>query len=151
MIEIERRYVLDALPAGLHDGEHQKQSYILVTGPLEIRVRSGRIHVMTFKVAVPGPHVPMRLELELRLPAILARRLHRPVSQVEKTRFTTLDSDGNRWEVDQYAGDLHGLITAEIEIDRTRGLATCPWPSREVTGNSFWTNRSLSRYGLPKE
>lgn len=52
---------------------------------------------------------------------------------------------GHRWDLDVYAGDLAGLVIAEVEInDETITIDTPPFVIREVTFDGRFKNRALS-------
>lgn len=150
MVEIEHRYVLTALPGGLGAGEVQTQSYMIVWGPVEVRLRSSTNAVLTLKFALPSNGTPKRLEIDMPIPLPLARRLHNTAALVRKTRYTSVDSAGRLWEIDVYHDDLDGLVTAELEVPHTGVTVECPWSATNVTGKPLWTNRSLARFGLPR-
>ena len=60
--------------------------------------------------------------------------------------------DGLTAEVDDYAGDLAGLVTAEIEFpseEESAGFVARDWLGREVTGDERYANRSLALRGAP--
>jgi adenylate cyclase len=71
---------------------------------------------------------------------------------VEKTRYEIPASDGLLIELDVYAGQLEGLITAEVEFssdaEAERFLAP-DWLGREVTEDAAYKNRRLASDGLP--
>ena len=56
--------------------------------------------------------------------------------------------------VDEFQGDLEGLLLAEAEFDTEERLAAFPMPDfalREVTDDPRYTGSHLVRYGLPKD
>ncbi len=55
-------------------------------------------------------------------------------------------------ELDVFAGDLDGLVMAEVEFTSTEEMtAFVPpvWFGREVTDDGRYTNASLALHGLP--
>jgi CYTH domain-containing protein len=61
--------------------------------------------------------------------------------------------DGAQAEVDEYGGDLAGLVVAEVEFhDEHAAQAFTPpaWFGRELTGEVEYANRSLACNGLPR-
>jgi CYTH domain-containing protein len=72
--------------------------------------------------------------------------------RVEKTR-RLMRIDGAQAEVDEYGGDLAGLVVVEIEFpdEQTAQAFTPPaWFGRELTGEAEYANRSLACDGLPQ-
>jgi CYTH domain-containing protein len=55
-------------------------------------------------------------------------------------------------EVDVYAGELEGLVVAEVEFESeaaSREFEAPDWIGREVTGESAFANDRLAEDGLP--
>lgn len=73
--------------------------------------------------------------------------------RVEKTR-SRIDLEGGLVaELDQYEGDLEGLLTVEVEFQSPEAAVKFKppaWFGRELTGDSAWANRSLATKGIPK-
>jgi CYTH domain-containing protein len=62
--------------------------------------------------------------------------------------------DGYQAEVDEYRGDLSGMVVAEVEFpdDGAAGAFEPPgWFGREVTDNPAYKNRRLATDGRPEE
>ena len=56
--------------------------------------------------------------------------------------------------IDEFQGDLNGLILAEAEFKTYDLLAAFPMPNfavREVTDNPRFSGGDLVKYGLPKD
>ncbi len=56
-------------------------------------------------------------------------------------------------EVDVYAGELQGLVVAEIEFDSenaSEDFAAPEWLGRELTGERAFDNDRLAEDGLPE-
>jgi adenylate cyclase len=116
-MEIERKWVLDAPPAGLEDREHERveQGYVALDDHAEVRVRrKGAKHTLTIK-SEPGLS---RVEEELTIDADRFASLWALTAgrRVVKTRHLVPLGELTV-EVDVYAGDLDGLVTAEVEFD----------------------------------
>lgn len=150
-MEIERKYLLSALPPGdlLGPGIEIQQGY-LDAGDPEIRVRRlGGHFFLTIKAGLSV----RRDEYEVRIPRPTFEKLW-PLTlgaRVEKTRYTVKDGD-DRWEIDAFAGPLAGLYLAEIEL-ASEARAVSP-PAflpivREVTSDPEYKNRSLATRGRP--
>jgi adenylate cyclase len=65
---------------------------------------------------------------------------------VAKTRYWVRDGQ-NTWEVDVFHGENHGLVTAELELEREdQEFETPSWLGPEVTDDARYYNSSLSEY-----
>ena len=48
------------------------------------------------------------------------------------------------WEVDEFEGDLAGLILAEVELEASdESVDIPPWAGQEITGLPSWSNAPL--------
>lgn len=62
---------------------------------------------------------------------------------LDKTRYI-VPFEGFNWEVDEYHGDLSGLIVTEVEIPRADVEVTLPpFAGKEVTGDPKYYNSQL--------
>lgn len=62
---------------------------------------------------------------------------------LDKTRFIVPFED-HTWEVDEYHGDLAGLIVTEVELDHPEvEVSLPPFVGREVTGDPRYYNSQL--------
>ena len=60
-----------------------------------------------------------------------------------KTRYIVMHK-GNRWEVDEFHGDLQGLVIAELEVpSEDYRFELPPFVGREVTGDPRYYNAQL--------
>ena len=69
----------------------------------------------------------------------------------QKTRYE-LRHEGATIEIDEFAGNLEGLMVAEVEFDqRTRASASWlpGWFGKELTGDERYGNHALAERGLP--
>ena len=65
---------------------------------------------------------------------------------VEKTRYEWQGEDEILWEIDEFEGELAGLVIAEVELPSEDYTVQIPsWIGREITGEGFWSNASLAR------
>jgi len=65
---------------------------------------------------------------------------------VEKTRYYWPGLDGLIWEVDEFEGDLAGLILAEVELEsETQEVILPKWLGFELTGLHNWSNAALAQ------
>jgi adenylate cyclase len=152
--ELERKFVLSGIPFELsgYAASEIRQGYLSIDPDgSEVRVRQrGPRHSLTVK---RGAGI-VRDEEELDLDDEAFGRLW-PLTEgrrVEKTRYEIPASDGLLIELDVYAGQLEGLITAEVEFssdaEAERFLAP-DWLGREVTEDAAYKNRRLASDGLP--
>ena len=65
---------------------------------------------------------------------------------VEKKRYLWKGTDDHVWEVDEFEGDLAGLIIAEVELETEDEAVVIPsWTGIELTFLRGWSNASLAR------
>lgn len=153
-MEIERKYVLAAPPAGLDEHPHGRieQGYVaLDPDGTEVRVRrKGDTRTLTIK---SGPAL-VRTEQEWAIEADRFDALW-PLSEgrrVVKTRYDVPLTDGLTAEVDVYEDDLAGLVTAEVEFasePASDAFVKPDWLGTEVTGDKRYANRTLAVEGPP--
>jgi CYTH domain-containing protein len=100
------------------------------------------------------PHT--RLITSIYLPeeefAILAAAL--PGTRIKKLRHRLHSVAGVAMLVDEFQGELDGLIMAEAEFKTRDVLAAFPTPNfavREVTHDPRFSGGNLVKYGLPKD
>jgi adenylate cyclase len=161
--EIERKFLVDAhaLPGDLGGpswrAERLEQGYVAITDVAEVRVRRHAASNGTVRAAMltvkssPGLS---RIEEELALAPDAFERLW-PLTEgrrIVKVRHTREMVPGVVLELDVYAGDLHGLVTLEVEFpDEVAARAFTPplWAGRDVTGDKAYANQSLALHGRP--
>ena len=149
MPEIERKFLVRELPPGL--GEHRSepiaQGYLAIAPDgVEVRIRRrGDATTLTVK---SGPAM-VRVEEEIPIgperfaalwPLTEGRRL-------DKVRHHLPLDAGLTVELDVYAGELDGLVTAEIEFPdeaAARAFSPPPWLGEEVTGDAAYANQRLA-------
>jgi adenylate cyclase len=151
--EIERKFLLSGLPQTLRlaRGEAIKQGYLALDGDTEVRLRTGSVPP---RLTIKSGRGEVRTEVELPVEGSDARQLWELTEgrRVEKTR-RLMRIDGVEAEVDEYGGDLAGLVVAEIEFpDEQAAQAFTPpaWFGRELTGEPEYANQSLACHGLPQ-
>ena len=65
---------------------------------------------------------------------------------VSKTRYIHMFEDQFRWEVDEFEGELAGLILAEIEYTENETITNIPeWCGIELTHLKGWSNAALAK------
>jgi adenylate cyclase len=150
--EIERKFLLDELPATLRfaRGEQIRQGYLALDGDTEVRLRTGS---KPPRLTIKSGRGKVRTEVELPVDGRDAPALWELTDgrRVEKTR-RRMRIDGAEAEVDEYGGDLEGLVVVEVEFDdeeRARGFDPPAWFGRELTGEPAYANRTLACDGLP--
>ncbi len=152
--EIERKYLLPELPEAIawDETERIRQGYLALDGDVEVRVRLRQDRSGLLTVKSGGGRV--RLEEELPIEPEMAQGLW-PLTEgrrVEKTRRRSR-LDGMLLEVDEYEGDLAGLLVAEVEFpdeESAERFSPPDWFAREVTDDAGFKNRSLACHGIPE-
>jgi CYTH domain-containing protein len=72
--------------------------------------------------------------------------------RIEKTRYEIPAGDGLVIELDVYAGDLDGLVTAEVEFasEQAADAYVAPgWLGPDITEDVRYKNQRLARDGAP--
>ena len=150
--EIERKFLVDALPDGLPPGERVEQGYLAVAPDgteVRVRRRAGRC-TLTIK---SGPaHVRVEEELDIderRFEALWALTEGR---RIAKTRHVVPLEGGVQAELDVYADPLADLRVAEVEFPSaaaSEAFSPPGWFGRELTGDARYANQSLALDGPP--
>lgn len=133
------------------------QGYLHVDEDSEVRVRlrGDDDAVLTVK---RGGRVEARTEVEVGLGVDEARRLLDEATvgaAVRKRRYLVdLPAEGDDpalvAEVDEFLGELEGLVVAEVELpDTSTPLPDVDWLGREVTGDPAYYNATLATEGRP--
>jgi CYTH domain-containing protein len=152
-MEIEKKMLLSGKPEGLIDGTEIRQGYI-TTGDPEVRVRSkaGKKFFLTRK----GGEGFVRSEEEIEISKEIFELLWPTTAgkRVEKTRYALTAEDGLVWEIDEYAGDLKGLFSAEVELPSETTQYVVPAEVAkvfvaDVTIDKRYKNKKLATDGLP--
>lgn len=110
--------------------------------------RTVRVRVLNDKgfITVKGKGVGMahpEFEFEIPLDDALQMLTLCEAPIIEKTRHIVMDH-GNRWEVDEFKGDLAGLVIAELEVPNEDYIFPLPsFIGKEVTGNPRYYNSQL--------
>jgi CYTH domain-containing protein len=150
--EIERKWLLDALPPGEHPARRIEQGYLAVDADgAEVRVRRADDTTTLTVKSAPGL---VRVEEEI---PIDQRRFDAlwPLTEgrrIVKTRHLVALEDGLTAEVDEYGDALGGLLTAEVEfpsLEASEAFTAPDWLGREVTGDQRYANRTLALRGAP--
>jgi adenylate cyclase len=150
--EIERKFLLDRLPAEIRRAPAVKlrQGYLALDGDTEVRVRlEDGDAVLTVKHGAGRTRVEVELELsdeqaEALWPVGEGRRVEKSRRRVQHGELVI--------EVDEYVGELAGLLVAEVEFPdagAAERFEPPAWFGREVTGESAYKNQSLACHGRP--
>ncbi|MGE5857344.1 MAG: adenylate cyclase [Solirubrobacterales bacterium] len=150
-MEVERKFLVSDPPdLDGTDADEIEQGYLAIGAAGEVRLRrKGARLLLTAKRGSGLSRQEAEIELERsqfdELWALTeGRRLH-------KRRHLIPQGDLNI-EVDVYAGDLAGLVVAEIEFaseDSAREFEPPPWLGEEVTGDRRYLNETLATEGAP--
>ena len=155
-METERKYQLSRLPEGLTDGVVIRQGYLSVGDPeVRVRDRSGKDSGEFFLTRKGGEGFS-REEDEYEIPKEVFLILW-PLTEgkrIEKIRYMVEADDGLVWEIDEYLGDLGGLVVAEVELPTESTEAIPPQSIAEVIGadvtmDKAYKNKRLATDGMP--
>jgi len=149
-LEIERKFLVTGDTwRGLGRVVRIRQGYLASAESLSVRVRQAGPRAF---LTVKGGKGLVRAEYEYEIPfdeagEMLDRLCRRPL--IEKQRHV-LDRGGLEWVVDEFEGELAGLVLAEIELDSEHQQVALPdWVGTEVTDDPRYLNASLSAHGRP--
>jgi adenylate cyclase len=150
--EVERKFLLSGLPPEVEPapGSQFRQGYLALEGKTEVRVR---LEPELARLTIKHGDGRVRLEEEIELDERQAEALW-PLTEgrrLEKVR-RRVELDGRLLEVDEYGGDLAGLVVAEVEFpDDAAAVQWSPpsWLGREVTDDPGYKNRNLACEGIP--
>lgn len=151
--EIERKYLLDALPADIEEQPHNIicQGYITTDSNNEVRVRSkGDDFFLTIK---QGSGL-CRTEVEIAISEDQFDALWQLTAnkRVEKTRYNYQGPASLLIEIDVYHNELEPMKVAEIEftnVEESRHFTAPSFLGREVTDDKAYKNASLAIHGIP--
>lgn len=150
-MEIERKYLVQELPAGLYNYPHVEieQCYLCTSPTLRVR-RMGDVCILTVKerVVTPSNAIHNREE-EFRLSSEAYKRLKakcegRPVL---KTRYRIPLSGGFTAELDVFHGVHEGLRLVEVEFPDTDTADTFmppAWFGEDVSTDPLYRNSALA-------
>lgn len=151
-IEIEHKYLVisDSYKNNYVSKTEIAQGYLSrdLQRTVRVRVRDEKGFI-TVKGITSGDS---RLEFEYPLPKNDAMQLLDLCLPhvIYKTRYI-VPFDGFNWEVDEFHGDLQGLVIAEIELSESAQKYTLPpFVGSNVTDDSRFYNSNLSLDGLPQ-
>jgi CYTH domain-containing protein len=150
--EIEKKFLLSALPDGVHDATKISQGYVR-NGDPEVRLRmKGNKYFITLKKGEGFIRSEKELEIKKSLFDLLWEATQD--ARIEKTRYTLIAQDGLTWEIDEYSGNLKGLITAEVELPNENAKFDIPTEVQivilaDITKDKRYKNKNLATKGIP--
>jgi CYTH domain-containing protein len=153
ILERERRYLLQDLPAGITRADHHLQitdNYITGTRLRIRKVRDPRTSKWTVKFTqkfAPDPRDFARtLITNIYLDSYEAEVLSVfEANEIRKNRYY-FEWEGRRFSVDMFLGDLFGLVLAEVSFDNDEELENFRMPEfalADVTNNELFTGGRL--------
>jgi CYTH domain-containing protein len=143
--EIERKFLVtgDSWRA-LGEGIVYRQGYLSTVKERTVRIRTINDKAyLTVKGLTQGIS---RVEYEYEIPVTDANEMldelcERPL--IEKTRYT-ISTAGHIWEIDEFDGENHGLILAEVELASEDQAVDLPdWVGAEVSDDPRYYNANL--------
>lgn len=143
--EIERKFlVVNHDWRNLAQGILYRQGYLCTTAERTVRVRVvGEQAYLTVKGLTQGVS---RTEFEYETPLTDANQMldflcEKPI--IEKFRYK-ISFANFIWEVDEYLGENHGLIVAEVELTHENQELVLPsWIGKEVSDDIRYYNANL--------
>jgi len=150
--EIERKYLVKNEDwRELAKGTVYRQGYLSTVKERTVRVRTIDDNgYLTIKGITVGA---TRAEYEYEIPAkdanyMLDELCEKPI--IEKKRYV-LDHEDLTWEIDEFDGENHGLIVAEVELTaEDQKIAFPEWIGDEVTGDPRYFNSNLIKHPFSK-
>ena len=151
-MEVERKFlVADRPPLDEARVVEIEQGYLAVGAEGEVRLRrKGDRRLLTVKRGAGLSREEAEVELagdqfDALWPLSEGRRLRK--------RRHVVPHDELEIELDVYAGELDGLVVAEVEFeseDAARGFDPPEWLGDEVTGDEAYLNETLAVRGRPR-
>ena len=144
-IEIEHKFLVknDSYRSMAVSESEIMQGFLSRVPERTVRVRArGDKGFITIKGKGSGAAHP---EFEYEVPLDDAKQMlsmcEPPV--INKTRYIVMH-DGNRWEIDEFHGELQGLVIAELEVvSEEYRFSLPPFVGLEVTGDRRYYNSQL--------
>jgi adenylate cyclase len=149
--EIERKFLVSTMPEDRGSGTPIAQGYLpLASEETELRVRrKGDATVLTVK---RGSGLDRgEEEVAINTDAFDALWPLTEGRRIEKRRYE-IPHAGAIIELDEFGGELEGLLLAEVEFDAeeaSQGFEPPDWFGREVTEDASYGNRALAERGRP--
>lgn len=150
--EIERKFLVKS---GIDLDLITDRSFEIVQAYLSVEPRA-TVRVRTFgekgRLTVKGRnHGIERDEWEYDIPLADALRMIDNCAVAGSIVIRKTRRICGRWEIDEFHGDLQGLVTAEIELtDPMESVSIPDWIEREVSDDPRYYNSVLSSKGKPE-
>ena len=108
---------------------------------VRVRVRDDKGYITVKGTGDGATHPEFEYEIPLDDAMQMLALCEPPV--IEKTRFIVMH-EGNCWEIDEFHGELQGLVVAELEVpDMDYSFLLPPFVGKEVTGDPRYYNAQL--------
>lgn len=147
--EIERKFTLkNALwRQNVSKSQRYVQGYLAGNERTSVRVRiAGDTANINIKSATLGIY---RQEYEYDIPLDDAEKMLEDLCEkplIDKVRHIVIHA-GKTWEIDEFSGDNHGLIVAEIELDAEDEAFDLPdWADEDVSHDKRYYNVCLVKH-----
>jgi len=143
--EIEKKFLVKNLDfKSLAEGIYIHQGFLNTEKERVVRIRiTGDKGTLTIKGITRGA---TRSEYEYPVPVEDAREMLNELCirpTIEKYRYH-IHYEGFLWEVDEFLGENHGLVVAEIELNSEDQTFEMPdWVGEEVTDDPRYFNANL--------
>lgn len=144
-IEIEHKYkVIDDTYRQLASSKSEIKQGFLSRDPertVRVRIKDDKAFITIKGLGAGAAHPEFEYEIPLEDALQLMDMCQPPL--IEKTRYIVMHT-GNRWEVDEFHGDLHPLVLAELEVPNEEYRFDLPaFIGEEVTGDRRYYNSQL--------
>lgn len=150
-MEIERKYLVSALPEGLQERQHTdiEQCYLSTSPVMRIRQLGEDVSVFTFKRRRSNDVGAIsNVEIEFPIPADKYKELReeRVSGLVKKTRYY-IPLGSLTAELDVFHGGHEGLKMVEVEfptLEEADAFVPPAWFGREVSEDRRYSNEALA-------
>ena len=144
-MEIEHKYlVIDDIYKHMASKMSEIKQGFLSRDPertVRVRVRDDKGFITIKGKGTGAAHPEFEYEVPLDDALQMLELCEPPV--IEKTRYMIMH-EGNLWEVDEFHGDLQGLVIAELEVpSEDYRFPLPPFVGQEVTGDPRYYNSQL--------
>lgn len=156
-VERERKYLVNNMinladfDAELGAGTRLRQGYLAIDSGVAVRVRDAGPEGCTLTIKAGSGAVRTELEWTIDRAMFDEAWMLTEQRRVAKTRYR-IPFGEHVIELDVFAGDLEGLVVAEVEFASDDAMAKFDppdWFGPDVTDDMRYTNSSLSAHGLP--
>ena len=148
IMEIERKFLVidDSWRNDYSKKVHLRQGYLPTCQGCTVRVRVSDTEGW---ITIKGPSINIsRSEFEYTIPKADAEKMLLEFAAdnfIDKIRYF-INYKGAEWVVDEFFGRNRGLVLSEIELKSEDSAYSKPsWAGEEVSGDSRYSNSSLSR------